>query len=816
MTAAHDPRHPTAAVAVLLGLSLPGCNAFSLPLPRFPLPRPSTNINGGCNGGGGGKHPRFPMWHCHDGDDSGNSDGSACNLAGLYWISAPEEDEDAHHDITDSNARRGDMAMPTETPRGGGGVATKESPAKRSDDARKSFGASINDALDSVQTVMFGPLRVAGSALSKAIPANPFKKSTDGQSDDAKLKEQQQLLTSTKVQSVSVPGSDLLPPDVVTQCAQESNLIGGTLTPETLEATAKMINRQYLQQGYVMNSVTGATLVPGRDGEEGHVELKVREVKLAHSGKGGSSPVHIGFVEKIDSEDAADDENAVSLPSQSGQTAYKTTSGRTRASKIARMVNLTPGSHFCIFPDLWSQLSVFPGSGLLGGSGKGGVKSAIFSTIHAIRPVPTSPEGNTVELDILATENKPYASLEYGVTKSLYSDQWEGELDVKHANVFGGGEVATLNVRKGANRGAKEDTGLKNWNRGVKGGPLNWRMSIKDDHLSGGGAGYDVDVFRDHVGGAKGQTAATPAKEEDSEQGGSEEPNEEDAPLRTGATMRLRLPSKAKTSFLPQSLSARLERVDPFSTNDGAQCMASMSADIGPYQHRLRSLHSAISATVSSGRRWNVGSKSGESGNTLPYGSGTVTSQHALPLNEEGSLPSAELAVRNVVSASSRNLPRHEAISLGVASRIRGYRYNYSQYPTLHEPAKAQKKEPQSPLQSFKQFVRGGDRDQFRPPIALAKSVSGTAEVRIPFERLTKQRGGGTFVMFGDWCFAQAQPTSSALLSKEEAEATSYGKPFRHSSVGIGLRQVVQGLPLKVDACITEHGSKGLFFGIGQ
>jgi len=33
--------------------------------------------------------------------------------------------------------------------------------------------------------------------------------------------------------------------------------------------------------------------------------------------------------------------------------------------------------------------------------------------------------------------------------------------------------------------------------------------------------------------------------------------------------------------------------------------------------------------------------------------------------------------------------------------------------------------------------------------------------------------------------------------------------------MGISFRKVVQGLPIKVDACITEHGSKGIFFGMG-
>ena len=82
-------------------------------------------------------------------------------------------------------------------------------------------------------------------------------------------------------------------------------------------------------------------------------------------------------------------------------------------------------------------------------------------------------------------------------------------------------------------------------------------------------------------------------------------------------------------------------------------------------------------------------------------------------------------------------------------------------------------------------------------------------EVRVPFERIVHSPvlSSGTIIVFGDWCVAQALPTSS---SKEDTNDW-----LRHSSMGIGLRHSSMGIPLKIDACITEHGNKGLFFGIG-
>ncbi|KAL7537693.1 hypothetical protein ACHAXR_008005 [Thalassiosira sp. AJA248-18] len=837
-TAAYG-RHLMAAIVLVAALfhQLAGCDAFSLP--RNPLHRPSTpNIFKGSNmGGGGGKIPRLNLRHFDGGDDDGGGDIIAFNLASLAWISAPSDESnldssiDAHGEEvpTEEGTKESLMySMSTETLRGGAGISAKESTlTKSSSDNKKSIGASVNDSLDSLQTMLFEPIRMAGSALSKNLPANPFQKSKK----EFKMKQQQQLLTSTKVKSVSAPDSELLPPHVITQCAKESNLIGGTLTPETLEETSNMINRQYLEHGYVMNSVTGATLVPPSDGNAndggGHVELKVREVKLARSSQDNSSPVHIRFVEKIaDGADTGDDESIISLPSQSDQAqsdyqTYRTIPGRTRPSKIARMVNLVPGSHFCIFPERWSQLAAFPGSSMFGGGVKRG-KSAIFSTIHAVRPVPTSQDGNTVELEIVASENKPYVSLEYGVTKSLFSDQWEGELDLNHANVFGVGEVATMNIRKGRSSGKKEDSRLKNWNKGVRGGPLNWRMSLKDDYLGGSDAGYDLEVFHDHVGVSgnrvSSQTIADVSNEETSAGDGSDkedDTNGESCPLRTGASMRLRLP---RTVPFANALSARFERVDPFAKNDCAQCMTSVSTDIGPYRHSWKvsslPLLSTLSATATAGGRWNARSKTGESSSsdacTLPYATGTINSQQLLPLNDgSGSSSSIDLAMRHVVSASSQHLPRHEAILLGLSSRIRGYKYNYNQSSTAPQPQNTQTQQQKGMMQSLKQFVKGGNAEQFRPPIALSKTISGTLELRIPFERFAL--GSGNVVLFGDYCLAQPQPS---LLS--EAESNLHEKPCRLSSVGIGLRKVVQGLPLKMDACVTEHGSKGLFFGIGS
>lgn len=58
-----------------------------------------------------------------------------------------------------------------------------------------------------------------------------------------------------------------------------------------------------------------------------------------------------------------------------------------------------------------------------------------------------TPDGS-VQLRIVATE-APARNLEYGVTKSLYNNIWEGEVGFSHGNLFGSGERLDLMVRRG-------------------------------------------------------------------------------------------------------------------------------------------------------------------------------------------------------------------------------------------------------------------------------------------------------------------------------------------------------------------------------
>ena len=786
------PRRPRPSVAgatffLVVAYAASSCSALSVP-PRNP-PRSFRNAGRGSDLGGGGKSPP-PPWNrlnCHDSGDESNDNPSNFNLASI-WILSSSSDEDGEHilGIIDDQSTQDTTVLRTR----GGDAAVKQ----KTTSSNKNIADSINDTLDSIQKTMLRPFQI----VCQRIPSSLLSKK---KGDTSPAKDQEQVLRSTRILSVTAPESALLPPDIITQSATDAELVGGTLNPEALEQTATAINRWYADNGYVLNSVTGATLIPSATNDdndanntEGRVELKVKEVKLAKSSQ-NSFPVKLRLVQRVDSESDTNDQNSlITLPSQSGETStlFKSISGCTRPKKIARMTKLEPVRHLRILPDRWSRLVAFPG----GMFGAGGGRSAIFSNIHAVRPIPEeSPQGNAVSVEIIASENKPYAALEYGVTKSLYSDKWEGEFDLKHTNAFGGGEVATINVRKGQSNGRKNGRNAvrddnNKWAQRLNDGPLSWRMSVKDNY-----AGYDLNLFHENVGagGHRKKHQNTSNKESEGDvlsdaSGGN--------PMRVGGTMRLRLPSSMKRKFKANVVSATFERIN-------AQSIASASVGVGPYQFNpFRSLYSSISASMTSG----VSNSDGSAG-AVTYAAGALTSHQSVPFKSSP----VTLNVRHIASGGTKNLPRHEAVSLGLSSKVRGYKYNYQGQKIDTSSIEEEEQQEHGTWQALKKLCSGCKGANVNPQIAISKALSGTIELRVPFQAASE--GGsqpilsGTFLLFGDWSLTQAH-TQSLATEKEN-------RPARFSSAGVGLRKVVQGIPLKVDACVTEHGSKGIFFGIG-
>ena len=281
-------------------------------------------------------------------------------------------------------------------------------------------------------------------------------------------------LKTTPVKSVTAPNSTVLPPDVVSVAAKRSNMIGNPLRVENVQDMARNLKQWYMNKGYVLNSVTGATLKP----ESAMAELQVEEPTVSTT-----QPVGIIFLREM----VVDDDGSVvtyrqykrkheerktfghdKIEKSNLNMTYVQTTGRTDSSRIAKALKLRKVDHFKWDGNRWHNVA---------GSG-------IFSRV--LRASPERTQDGTVQLQILATEPPP-RNLEYGISRSLYTGSWEGEVDFEHNNLLGGGETLGLSVR-----------------RGTKDAEPSVRLKYSDDHFGMEG-GYDVELFSDYIGEVEGR-----------------------------------------------------------------------------------------------------------------------------------------------------------------------------------------------------------------------------------------------------------------------------------------------------------------------
>jgi outer membrane protein assembly factor BamA len=245
-----------------------------------------------------------------------------------------------------------------------------------------------------------------------------------------------QQLQSMPVRHVVVPETTVLPPQVIASAVARSGLIGSPLRTDRVQTLAKQLKQWYLRKGYVLHTVTGATLKP----ETATAEITVEEPRISQV------PVRLTVCKEmvIDSEtgelvtfkqyrDKHVSRKTLGydrLDRKSLNTTFVETKGRTSPVKIAKALKLVTGRPFQWDGGRWQQIS----------------KSGIFS-----RVLQTSPErmpDGTVSLHVYATETAP-RHLEYGLGKSLYTGSWEGEIDFEHLNLFGGGETVGVIVKRG-------------------------------------------------------------------------------------------------------------------------------------------------------------------------------------------------------------------------------------------------------------------------------------------------------------------------------------------------------------------------------
>ena len=570
-----------------------------------------------------------------------------------------------------------------------------------------------------------------------------------------------QKVRTTPIRHVSAPNSTLIPHEVLEIAAKRTGVIGNPLRPAAVQDLARALQQWYTRKGYVLSSVTGATLQVDTQTAELAVEEPVssdipislvyckemvvdpddgslmtyRQYKTKHARRKS-----FGY-DRISKTDL----NTTYVPSTDG--------GRTNPRSIAKALKLQPKSPFCWKAPRWDAI----------------VQSGIFRRVLNTSPR-RMPDG-TVQLQVFVEEN-PTRHLEYGLSKSLYTGSWEGEIDFEHGNLLGGGESLGLTVR-----------------RGTHDAEPSVRLCFTDNKFGMEG-GYDAEIFTDYIGETHLDESEVGSDTNNENNEGLSEYDKDDLLDRKGASLQFRNPIDPNM-VRHSSLRACVERT--YTKGGRHESVGTATLRLGPFRKDLpMDAKTNVVTTVTTGTR-----VSESSWRVLPFSVLSATTRQILPLSSpfsssltpvpvlsspgntlpsqpQGSLlpspPTRQgpvgdgltLALQHSLTTSTRHLPRHEAAAQGMAAKVRGYNDNRS-----------------NPVSSC---------------------LVGTTELRIPVTIPRIPDGNAKLVLFGDWSLAQRKGKRSFQ---------------RRGSVGVGVRKAVQGIPLKCDVSYRLDGKVRTMFGLG-
>ncbi|GMH66298.1 hypothetical protein TrRE_jg2737 [Triparma retinervis] len=399
-------------------------------------------------------------------------------------------------------------------------------------------------------------------------------------------------LENTVVLDVRAPNSTILPVGVVREAAKRTGLLRGYLNSTTVTNTARLLKSFYDENGYVLCEVSSASIDPS-----GIVSLSVVEPRFAEE------PVGMMFLKEmvVSPEDGRtltfkkfnemQERRKVvkKLKREDLNTTFVPTKGRTRGDIIAKTLGMKKGEVFKWDNSRWQSVA----------------NSGLF---ELVRTKPTKDKNGNVQLVVQATE-KPTRNLEYGVTKSLYTGEWEGE-SVSPVSDF-------------------SDSGSDS-----RSSPLSSStLSPTDDSDEGGNGGGDPDELF----------------------------------VKRGATFRVHKPLN-KICY-NSGASASLEKTATF--GGASEIIGSLSCDVGPvvnYIPLIGGAHSLLTTMTGGGRLTHESSVLAYTSSTIVAKELVPLSRG----NDETKKP-VVLGLRHSLHASSEKMPLHEAQAAGCNAKIRGY-----------------------------------------------------------------------------------------------------------------------------------------------
>ena len=342
----------------------------------------------------------------NDGDD-GNNYNKMCSSSMLGLLFANDNDND--DDNNGNSETEGSLLVQKEEILDDSSEECKSISVRGGSQTTKSKSSTNNVIAGSKSSLMLTQSywsEVFQNLKKKAENMNPFKKPA---------KEDDEVdLTKVKIEAVD-SNSEILPKSIVRSAAQRSGMVGSAMNSDRVRECARQLKQWYVQRGYVLHSVTGATL----HSENGTATLVVEEPVVS------SIPMAIKFTkemfvdpetgepvarrryrEKVEKQKgrALRNEEWVAIAREMNSTLIET-DGRANPKKIGQRLGLLPGNHFQWDGNLWKTVA----------------QSGIFAKVFAASPVRMND--GTVQLQVLCQEAPP-RNLEYGVSKSLYTGHW--------------------------------------------------------------------------------------------------------------------------------------------------------------------------------------------------------------------------------------------------------------------------------------------------------------------------------------------------------------------------------------------------------
>jgi hypothetical protein len=656
---------------------------------------------------------------------------------------------------------------------------------------------------------------------------------------------QKTVVTKVVIRQNGGQTSSLVPQDVLDQCAARAGLIGANLTPGPVQELARLLKQYYQQNGYVLSGMTGATLVTSDKDEEssatsgkGIVEISVEEPVMASIERNGESPVAIAFAKKMvvhpktgEAMSVRDYKKSLTSMELSSfnlnklNTTYVQTTGKTRPAVLSNALGFEGGEPFQWSDSDWASIK----------------SSSVFQEI--LQAEPARLEDGTIQFRIICRE-RPVRNLEYGVSKSLFNNKWEGEMGLEYGNALGGGEALEVSIRRAA-----------------KDAEASYRVSYKDQDFctpANHKRGWSVEAFNEYIGSGKhhhpstsdekSALAAAASAPEALMGAGAKDTDQsfdtDEPTIRKGLSYSVSHPFR---SMNIQQSHAQISGEQILSESGRGENIVSSVWSMGPFVTQLprNGRHSvnvavgvgsrlggggdgsgsdgiaagdggssagaggatsaiATTSTAFSPFRWKGGDQEVSSqsssmlwdkiaDNATPYGHVTATTRQIFPFSPSEKNPIL-LALKHSVSACTSSIPHHRAVANAASVRVRGY--------------------------GSSQSLNSGDdndgADSSSP--AYQGSILGTTELRVPLQLPSSSKipllslvtQDLSLVLFGEWLFAQRLGSSSSLGEGKNNQLC------RQSSVGIGLRKSIQGIPVKYDISLTEEGRVGAFLNFGS